>query len=96
MDVYIGIYTHTGLFKGMSIGFGKDADNIKQGCRSPKQTIEVEMNSSDEEKLAWKREMFMSKAKKEKAFKGRTKKKIEKLMENEFERQIYLNYVIEI
>lgn len=46
--------------------------------------------------MAWKREFYMSKAKKEKSFKDRTQKKVKKLIENEFERSIYLNYVIEI
>ena len=51
----------------MTLAFGKGGDNIQSGCRSPKEE-DVELNSSDEEKLAWKREFYMSKAKKEKSF----------------------------
>ena len=79
----------------MTLAFGKGGDNIQSGCRSPKEE-DVELNSSDEEKLAWKREFYMSKAKKEKSFQERTQKKVKKLMECEFERAIYLNYVVEI
>ena len=94
--LYFGIYTHTGISKGMMVAFGKGGvEQITQDCCSPKKE-EVELNSSDEEKLAWKKELYMSKTKKEKQFKDRTWKKVKKLMDCEFERSIYLNYVNEI